>query len=177
VRLQLPGSFTWPTSAFNLDRCLLLLSLPREDGKTWVVINVHLEAWDAQGGLKRQELAFLKSLALEKYNEGNYVIVGGDWNSVLPGVRIDQFPSRDKPSQYYQPLPDDFTPGGWTWGVVATRPGNRQGNSRYQPGITYVSVIDGFLVSPNVKIQSVSTLPLDFKDSDHEPVMLQIAGR
>lgn len=45
-RYRLPGSFHWPDSAFQLQRCLLLWRLPREDGADWIVINAHLEAWE-----------------------------------------------------------------------------------------------------------------------------------
>ena len=48
TRIQLPGAVRWPISAFALDRCLLVWRLPREDGKDWVVVNVHLAAWDAR---------------------------------------------------------------------------------------------------------------------------------
>ncbi|MGA2483853.1 MAG: endonuclease/exonuclease/phosphatase family protein [Candidatus Acidiferrales bacterium] len=177
ARFQLPGSFRWPVSSFNLDRCLLVWRLPREDGKEWVVMNVHLEAWDAGGGLKSQELEFLRNLAIGEYERGNYVIVGGDWNATLPGVRLDQFPSTSKLNQYNMTLPANFLPSGWRWGVDASRPSNRRSDAPYRPGENYVTVIDGFVVSPNVQILSVNTLALGFRDSDHEPVVMRVVSR
>ncbi len=177
TRVQLPGSFPWPISAFALDRCLLVWRLPRDDGKEWLIVNVHLAAWDADGRLRKQELSYLRGLALYEYGRGNSVIIGGDWNSVLPGVRRDQFPSQDKPSSYMKDMPQDLFPGTWHWGVPAAHPTNRQVNAPYVPGKSFVTVIDGFLVSPNVQILAVNAIPLGFKDSDHEPVTISVGER
>jgi hypothetical protein len=46
------------------------------------------------GNIRNQELRPLGDLALEEYKKGNYVIVGGDWNSVLAALHIDQFQPR-----------------------------------------------------------------------------------
>jgi len=177
ARYQLPGSFPWPVSAFHLERCALLWRLPREDGKEWVVINVHLEAWDAGGSLRRKELAFLRDLAVAEYQRGSYVIVGGDWNATLPGVRPDRFPSERKADRYAVAMPPGLFPSGWSWGVDAARPSNRSAEAPYHPGKNYLTVIDGFLVSPNAQVVSVETLPLGFRDSDHEPVLVEVVSR
>jgi hypothetical protein len=174
-RYRLPGSFSWPDSAFHLKRCLLLSRFPREHGHEWVVMNVHLEAWD-NGNIRNVELAFLRDLALNEYNRGNYVIVGGDWNSVLPGVRINQFSSKEGPGPNVRILPGDIFPAGWTWGVDRFRPSNRRTNRPYRPEVSYVTVIDGFVVSPNVRIDSIETAALEFVDTDHEPVMIRLAS-
>lgn len=175
-RVQLPGSAAWPISAFVLDRCMLVWRLPREDGKEWVLINLHLAAWDANGEIRDQELAFTRDFASAEYSLGNYVVIGGDWNSVLPGVRLDQFPSRDKPSRYLKVLSEAAFPKEWRWGIAASYPSNRQVNAPYVPGRSFVTIIDGFLVSPNVRIESTGVLALDFKDSDHEPVTISVAA-
>jgi endonuclease/exonuclease/phosphatase family metal-dependent hydrolase len=173
IRYKLPGSFPWPKSAFHLQRCLLLERFPREHGNEWVVINVHLEAWD-DGNIRIQELAFLRDLALSEYRRGNYVIIGGDWNSVLPGVVIEQFSTKEPHGPHVRSLPDDIFPSDWTWGVDRSRPTNRRTNAPYRPGMTYKTIIDGFLVSPNIDIDSTETSPLEFADTDHEPVVIRL---
>ena len=35
--------------------------------------------------------------------------------------------------------------------------------------------IDGFIVSPNVRLSSIKTLDLDFANSDHNPVLLTVS--
>ncbi|MFR5029040.1 MAG: hypothetical protein ACLTDF_09965 [Coprococcus sp.] len=36
-------------------------------------------------------------------------------------------------------------------------------------------VIDGFIVSSNLQINSTETIDLDFKNSDHNPIRLDVA--
>lgn len=173
VRYKLPGSFRWPNLAFYLQRCLLLERFPREHGNEWVVMNVHLEAWD-DGNIRMQELAFLRDLAIAEYRRGNYVIIGGDWNSVLPGVAIEQFSSKEPPNPHTRTLPDGIFPSDWTWGVDRSRATNRRTNAPYRPTVSYETIIDGFVVSPNVHIESTETSPLKFVDTDHEPVFIRL---
>ena len=42
----------------------------------------------------------------------------------------------------------------------------------YETSQTYV--IDGFIVSPNVKVESVQVVNVDFKYTDHQPVRLTV---
>lgn len=174
-RDQLRGRFPWPDRAFQLERCLLVWKLPRQDGKYWTIIQLHLEAWDA-GNIRAAELAQLRELALKEYSQGNFVVLGGDWNAVLPGVRMDQF-SKRKPNAHILKLNEDFLPQGWTWGVDRSRPTNRSNDFPYDSQRNYLTVIDGFVVSPNVRIDSVQTVPLNFQDTDHEPVRIELTSR
>jgi endonuclease/exonuclease/phosphatase family metal-dependent hydrolase len=134
-----------------------------------------LEAWD-KGNIRTTELAQLRELALREYEQGNFVVLGGDWNAVLPGVRMDEFTER-KPSSHVIKLDEGFLPAGWTWGVDRSRPSNRSDDFPYDPRKNYLTVIDGFAVSPNVRIDLVETIPLNFQDTDHEPVRIEITSR
>jgi hypothetical protein len=68
------------------------------------------------------------------------------------------------------PLPEDFTPAGFVWALDKTMPTVRSSTSAYHEGENFVAIIDGFLVSPNVKIKKVSGCNLAFQNSDHNPV-------
>jgi len=115
-------------------------------------------------------------LALRQYDEGHYVALGGDWNAVLPGVHLDEYTKR-KPGPHTLQLSADFLPPGWTWCVDRSRPTNQSAEGPYDPPKNYLTVMDGFVVSPNVRIDSVETVPLNFQDSDHEPVSIEVTGR
>ena len=39
---------------------------------------------------------------------------------------------------------------------------------------TQYYVIDGFIISPNVRLEFVKTLDLGFENSDHNPVHIQV---
>jgi endonuclease/exonuclease/phosphatase family metal-dependent hydrolase len=137
-----------------------------------VLVNLHLEAYDA-GGLGREAqtrilLDFLKA----EYDLGNYVIAGGDFNQSFPGAE-EAFPLID--TEYF--TPGNLDPGmleGWAFASDLSGPSARLLNEPYdgnRAGRQFY-VIDGFIVSPNVEVLSVQTIDLDFKNSDHNPVKL-----
>lgn len=174
IRLQLPGSFSWPTRIFQLDRCVLVQRFPVAGGKELTVLNIHNSAYDADGLLKRQQMAFLRELLLEEYQHGRYVIAGGDWNECPPYFRFDGFMPGQSQGYTQSNIPDDFLPPGWTWVYDPTLPTNRKTRAPYQPGASFVTLIDFFLISPNVQVKQVKTLHQDFRFSDHQPVWMEV---
>ena len=64
-------------------------------------------------------------------------------------------------------------PEGWQFAYDDSSPTCRLLDKPYTEDCqTYV--IDGFILSPNVQLQAVSTVNLDFACSDHNPVKLEI---
>ena len=173
-RHALPGNYTWPKKIFFLDRCLLMTVLPEKSGREWVLINLHTSAYDKGGFLKKEQLEFIKTLASGEFEKGRYVVIGGDWNSFMPGTDADQFTSTETPQEFYQPLPEDWSMPGWSWAFDPKVATNRSLKDPYEAGKSFKCVIDGFLVSPNVDILEVKGIDLDFAYSDHNPVMLQV---
>lgn len=169
-RYQYPGSEKWPVQLFELDRCFVENRIPAAGGKELVVINSHLSAFDKGGEIRKQQLAFLKTFITGEYAKGNYVIVGGDWNHVLPGTDPMIFKTTEDWPFWLQNLPADFTPEGFQWGVDKNVPSNRTVAAAWKEGANFTSVIDGFLVSPNIDIKSVTGHDLSFENSDHNPV-------
>ena len=139
-----------------------------------VVINVHNSAYDQDGKLKGLQLEYIRELLLNEYENGNYVVAGGDWNMCPPYFRFDGYmPGR---TQGYTQLniPELFFPADWLWIYDANYPTNRKTKTAYQAGSTFVTLIDFFLVSPNVRVKNVETLHLDFEYSDHQPVRMAV---
>ena len=66
-------------------------------------------------------------------------------------------------------------PEGFSFAFDDSVPTSRLLNEPYshQPETTQLYVIDGFLLSPNVQVDSVETLDLDFRYTDHNPVLLE----
>ncbi len=166
TRVALPGEYPWPEKLFFLDRCMIVTRIPAPDGKEWVLINTHNSAFDS-GDQRKAQLDFIKNFILKEYEKGNYVIIGGDWNLMLGG----DFKYTERPEEFYKPLPKDWTPRGWRWAFDEGIPSNRSVKAPYRKGVTFVTVIDGFLVSPNVKVLSVKGINLGFAYSDHNPVL------
>lgn len=171
TRYQFPGEFSWPTRLFNLDRCFLCTRIKLPRGKDFVILNTHNSAYD-DGTMKKQEMDYLKDFLLKEYEKGNYVVVGGDWNQCPPGFHCDKFAKEPESDHSQISIKDDFMPKGWTWafdGDIAT---NRKLNHPFNKDRTFTTVIDFYLVSPNIEVTDVHGMSLDFSCSDHQPVFM-----
>ncbi len=171
TRYSLPNALTWPTRTAGMKRCLLVSRIPIDDSdKQLVLINVHMEAYD-DGTTRTEQTAQLLKLVKEEYAKGNYVIAGGDFNQSFP--KSEAFPQVNE--EYW--TPDKLSPifAGWQYAFDDSRPTCRLLNQPYDPYSeeTRYYVIDGFLVSPNVTVDSVETLNYHFRYSDHNPVLLE----
>lgn len=172
-RSSLPVPFSWPVRAANLKRCLLVSYLPLADSdKQLVVINLHLEAYDDGEGKKAQTQQFWE-LAQSEYEKGNYVIAGGDFNQVFPET-LERYPIAEPEKWLPGTLESTQLPEGWQYAWDAAVPTCRLLDAPYDPEQTQHYVIDGFIISPNVKLERVQTLDLGFANSDHNPVRLEV---
>lgn len=143
----------------------------REDG--WTICSVHLAAFDANATVRTQQLRELMAWAQEEYARGQHVVIGGDWNLRLFET---EFPNTTDPKYLFWvfPFPEDALPPGWRIAADATTPSVRTNERAYRRGENYTTVIDGFIVSPNVEIEFVRGIDLDFAFSDHNPVELRV---
>ncbi|MEL7121013.1 MAG: endonuclease/exonuclease/phosphatase family protein [Bacteroidota bacterium] len=176
-RYQLPGEYSWPTKIFQLDRCAAVFRFPHVNGKELVVINVHNSAFDKGGVLKKQQMDFLKEFFLTEYEKGNYVIAGGDWNQCPPFFRKDGFKPDDPEAEGLTNIESDFMPSDWTWAYDPTMPTNRSVTKPLDLGNTFVTLIDFFLVSPNVNVLKLKGMNLNFASSDHQPLYMEVEIR
>jgi endonuclease/exonuclease/phosphatase family metal-dependent hydrolase len=171
VRYSFPGKYGFPKQLFMLDRCFLVNRYPLANGRELVMINTHNEAFDP-GEIRRAQMEYLKDFVLEEFSAGNYVIAGGDWNQCPPDFKSDF--SKNITLSGQMTIGHDFMPSGWTWAYDNTVPSNRTVTSAYNPSVTATTVIDFFLLSPNIKELSVKCIDLGFGNSDHNPVILQV---
>ena len=172
-RLSLPGSLSWPTSLFALDRCVLRQVFPTEWGNDLVVYNIHLSAYD-DGSKKAQEMAWLQQQLLQDYESGSYIVVGGDWNQVPPGFDYAQFTPLRRDDFFQSDISFDFMPQGWKWVYDPTIPTNRKTPTPYDAIRSAKTLIDFFLISPNIRVEGVQCLDQDFQFSDHQPVRVEL---
>jgi endonuclease/exonuclease/phosphatase family metal-dependent hydrolase len=172
IRYAFPGGYSWPLGIFMLDRCFLLSRLPLPGGKELVLINTHNEAFD-DGSQRRQQLAVLKDLMIREYSKGNFVVTGGDWNQNPVGYATGSFITGDVSRTIEPEIEPEFFPEGWQWAFDPSVPTNRDVNQLYQRGKTPSTIIDFFVVSPNVSVLETRTSDLAFRWSDHQPVMIR----
>ena len=172
TRHRFPGNYRWPIAPFMLDRCFLVNRHPIAGGNELVVINTHNSAYD-DGSLRQQQMSFLKDFLLSEYDKGHYIVVGGDWNQtpyrfdpVLPDHLFDTvnltFVEKDYPAP------------GWIWAFDPLLPTNRRISAPSNPSSTLTTVIDYYLLSPNMIVEEVKTTDVGFRYSDHQPVKLKI---
>jgi endonuclease/exonuclease/phosphatase family metal-dependent hydrolase len=169
-RHSFPGNYSWPMSLFMLDRCFLVQRHPVSDGNELVIVNTHNSAYD-NGSLRTQQMNYLKDFLLNEYEQGNYLIVGGDWNQTPYGFR-PELPSHQFDTKNLTYVEEGFPDQGWNWAFDPRLPTNRRVSVPYQQATSLTTVIDYFLLSPNIITEEVETIDTDFQFSDHQPVRL-----
>lgn len=174
-RIPLPGNYSYPTRVLQLDRCISLQTIFLDKQNILYLINLHNSAFD-DGSLRKHQLEQIVMAARMLYEwetdmpQKVHVILGGDWNQYLPNFTPPEkgFIPLKKQTQ----IPENTFPKGWQWVYDASKPSNRNVKKAFGKN-TKFSLIDGFLVSPSIKVVSVKTQDLDFAYSDHQPITMQ----
>ena len=175
-RVSLPSAYNFPIKALMAKRCLMIQRIKVEEtDKELIVINVHLDRYD-DGSIRLEQLEVLKSFMIDEYNKGNYVIAGGDFNLKFSVVDNSKYPVIDNTYFSAEIIPDDFLPKNWNYAVDGSKPTSRLLNEVYSGNYdnTQLYVIDGYILSPNVKKEAVETIENAFSYSYHQPVKLTI---
>lgn len=148
----------------------LVTRIPVEDGREWVIMNIHLAAFDDGGQVRSRQVSALLELAQAAYRSGAHVVIGGDWNLRLVDTAFPHG-TEERHLWWIHDFPHETVPDGWAFGLDPSVPSVRTLHRPYEAGVNYVTVIDGFLVSPNVIVERAETLNLGFLHTDHHPVL------
>ena len=135
----------------------------------WVVINIHLSAFDKGANVRRQQLMALFEFSEQEFEAGHHVIIGGDWNIRLAAAEFPHTGSQKEVFEVYD-FPKEQLPRGWTIVADQSSPSLRSLSKPYVKGESLTTIVDGFVVSPNVITKSVQTHDLGFEYTDHHPV-------
>ena len=151
---------------------LQVVRLPFPGGE-WSIINVHLSAFDDGANIRLAQLRAVLGFAEDEYAKGRHVVIGGDWNLELaqPGR---QHTTKQEDLFWLFPFPKEELEQGWRIAADEKIPSVRTNERPYQRGENFTTTIDGFVVSPNVEIESVEGTDLDFQYTDHQPVTVQL---
>lgn len=171
-RRGLPLEPTFEYGAFRKGYRMHILRLagPQE----WVLINVHLSAFDSENdNVREHQVSTVLEFAVSEFSAGRHVVVGGDWNLRLAAT---EFPHRteEKYQFWIRDFSRELTPDRWKWGVDPSVPTVRTAHKPYVEGENYRLIVDGYLVSPNVTIEAVEAIDLGFQFSDHNPVQIRL---
>ena len=177
---------------FDLDRCFNASYLPiNGSDKKFVLVNIHMSAYDKGGTIREKQMQELNAFLDSEVEKGNYIVAGGDFNHDLLTYNPNYSFTKDK-----KPFSENFTQLTPDWlsfffdengngpinslSVVASSntPTCRDADITWQPGVSYVSTIDGFLVSSNIdvishaNIQTATDNLAGFAYSDHDPATM-----
>ena len=146
-----------------------------KNGKTIAFVNTHLSSFDEHGVLRMSQFLDLMSYVKKLAQDGYSVIVGADWN--LHAGKINFF---EKDEMQYEKYSHDFPyhllKNGWTAHFPADVPTLRAANRPYVKGESTTGTVDGFICSPDITVECVNTLDLEFKYSDHNPVEIIVSN-
>ncbi len=175
---------------FDLDRCFVVNRLNLDNSKELVFINSHMSAYDEGGLIRNKQIQELYSFMKEEYSKGNYVIASGDFNHDLltnnplyPQYNFSNYAYQDiikqhRPSWLSYMFDENKTSpfdDGFKIYASNSNPSCRDCDVIYTPNSTFVSTVDGFIVSNNIEVKSTYTTKIGeigFAYSDHQPSTL-----
>ncbi|MCP5073506.1 MAG: endonuclease/exonuclease/phosphatase family protein [Rhodobacteraceae bacterium] len=147
----------------------------RDSEHSWIIINIHLSAFDPEASIRKTQIEALFDYATREYAAGNHVVIGGDWNTRMAEAEFPHTTAREHLFWIYD-FPFDVLPEGWKFGINEKVPTVRTLQKSYVPGENYTMVIDGFIVSPNVRVDEVHGQDYGFEHTDHHPVLARFTA-
>ena len=163
----------------DLDRCYTVNRIPTSDGKELVLINLHLSAYTTDDTIVTQQVGMLMDTMQEEYAKGNYVIAGGDFNMDLLGDSPSIFGVSGEDYSWAQPFPEHLIPDGLKLyaplDLSNPVPSCRNADSPWDPKTNFQLTIDGFIISDNIKVETLEVVDTQFAFSDHNPVHLRFS--
>ena len=161
---------------FDLDRCYSVTRIPVDNGRTLCLYNLHLSAYTSDGAIANEQLEMLLADMASEYAAGNYVVGGGDFNKDLLGDSAGIFGVSGEDYTWAQPIPEGIFPEGLSLvaplGEDNPVPSCRNADSAYEPGVSFVLTVDGFIASDNVRVTACEVIDEGFAVSDHNPVLM-----
>lgn len=173
-RYKLPGDEPIPKRYFDLKRCVMENTYTLQNGKKLIVMNVHLSAYDEGGKVRALQIDWLIDHIEKVYDSNdNYLIIGGDWNHLMSQALRDKI--EGEVPDWVATLPEKLTSEtGFKVAYDKDISTARSNEKPYVKGENFEAIIDGFLVSPNLKVISVKATNLGFTHSDHNPVTIEL---
>ncbi|OUM64687.1 hypothetical protein PIROE2DRAFT_8446 [Piromyces sp. E2] len=145
IRRKLPIA-TNINKFFDLDRCYSMTHIPVDNGKNLTIFNLHLSAHGGNVEIREKQVKMLSIDMEREMKSGNYVIC---------------------------------LPANTTFGFEVAKAYNidndscRNINAPYEKGVTFTVLLDGFIISSNIEVESYKSVGWEFKRSDHNPIYMK----
>lgn len=171
-RINLTENYEFPQRLVMPKKSIQKQIIPLENSDAkLIVLNIELEDYD-NGTEREKQLYILKAEMEKEYAQGNYVIVSGDFNMTFPEIINEDNISSGE--YIVTSIPSEFLSEGWKYGVDKSIYTFRLRDKAYDKETSFMKIVDGFIVSPNITIKNVKTIDTDFKYSNHNPVKMEI---
>ena len=179
---------------FDLDRCFseIIVDIDGSDKKLHIV-NSHMSAYDKGGVIRAKQIEELNAYMKECQEKGDYVVIGGDYNHDLITYNPNFSYTKDNIPFYVNKKAPDWVSyfydengtsefiDGYSIVTSDNNPTCRNNDMEWEPGKTFTCVVDGYIVSNNIKIVYIENVQTKqgnkgydrFAYSDHEPVYMQ----
>lgn len=175
IRRSFPISTSF-SKFLDLDRCFSINRIPVENGKELVVMNLHMSAYGNDDTIRAEQVSLLCKVMETEVKAGNYVICGGDFNHDL--LATDNGVSEAESWAF--PFPRNQLPEGTQFAMdqltveekEALVHSTRNADIPYNPDKSYTVMVDGFIISDNIKMYEYETVSTGYQYSDHEPVRM-----
>ena len=177
VRRSFPISTSF-SKFLDLDRCYTVSRVLTENGKELVIYNVHSSAYGGSDEIRTAQMTMLLNDMKSEYEKGNYVICGGDFNHDFTGDSTQMLNNGLGTLDFgwAQPFPEELIPEGFSRAISYKNgeynPTCRDCDVPYEEG-NFTIIVDGFIISDNVKCVEVENIVTGFTYSDHNPVMMK----
>lgn len=178
---------------FDLDRCFSVQKMKVNNSKELYVINSHMSAYDEGGKIREAQMKELNDFLSLCKEIGAYVVIGGDFNHDLLTYNPDfsYNTSTSRPFNMTKKTPDWISYlfneegkapfiDGYSVVINDNNPTCRNNDIEWDPKTSFVTAVDGFIVSDNISVESVEVIQTKngkkgidgFAYSDHEPVKM-----
>ena len=175
-RHQLPIAFKYPVRLSNFKRAFTVsYSNINGSDKKLVLLNAHLDAYDDEkSGFKKKQTEEILNFMKNEREIGTYVLLSADFIQNLKMLNKDEM--EKIPSNLWRASNFDTELLSDKFKLLHPNENTaRLNNKPYKKGSenTYYYIIDGFVVSDNIKVNEIKVNDLDFQNSDHNPVVLK----
>src|SRR6056297_991254 len=172
TRYCLPVEESGIVRYFKLDRAMIETMIPLENGKKLYLVNIHLSAYDQGGLIKKKQTEYIIDYIKSVDDGDHYMLIGGDWNQLLDSDLLDRY--GENVPDWLGILPKEIDDLSFNLAFDSSNNTVRDNATPYTRGENFATVIDGFLISPNLEIIHTKTHDLGFKNSDHNPVTVTV---
>lgn len=180
LRRQLPVS-TGISKFFDLDRAYVITRVPVDNGRELSIYNVHLSAYTTDITIVSRQIEMIREDMENDLAKGNYIVCGGDFNQDMLGNSPEVFGTEELSANWASPFPTGLLPDGVAnaYDLLSSdmhdsrAPSCRNADAPYVEGESFVTVVDGFLISDNVELLCIETVDTGFRYSDHNPVVMR----